>query len=61
MSTWELASTVGGLAVAVGGVLMHYPGAVFYDVIATRIRHLPVATPGTAPQLPPARLHNVTQ
>ncbi len=61
MSTWELASTVAALAAAAGGVLMHYPGAVFYDVVATRIRHLPSATPGAASQLPPARLHNVAQ
>lgn len=55
MSTWELASTVAALAAAAGGVLMHHPGAVFYDVVATRLRRLPSARPGTALPLPSSR------
>ncbi|MBB1624375.1 hypothetical protein A9974_03880 [Achromobacter sp. UMC71] len=70
MSTWELASTVAVLAAAAGGVLMHYPGAVFYDIVATRLRRQPSARPGAAspqpssrpgiaPPMPAARLHDL--
>lgn len=70
MSTWELASTVAALAA--GGVLMHYPGAVLYDVVATRLRRQPSARPGAAlpkpaaragmaQPVPAGRLHNLAQ
>ena len=55
MSTWELASTVAALAAVAGGVLMHYPGAVLYDVVATRLRRQPSARPGAAQPKPAAR------
>ncbi|RBL81531.1 hypothetical protein DDE05_43845 [Streptomyces cavourensis] len=72
MSTWELASTVAALAAVAGGVLMHYPGAVLYDMVATRLRRQPSARPGVAQPkpapragraqpVPAARLHNLAQ
>ncbi len=70
MSTWILACTVAAVAAVAGGVLMHHPGAVFYDIVATRLRRQPSARPGAAPPqpssrpgiappMPAARLHNL--
>lgn len=59
MSTWELASTVAALVAVVGGVLMHHPGAVLYDAVATRLRYQPSVRPGVAQSKPAARVGNV--